>query len=272
MIEGINDWLNTMPEEFRQKIYTQNNLAIRWASSDHLNVQIELSRMAYRDGADFYHTLTGQCRTVCTTDFFVRFFEEHKDQSFMENFCLVGDDPACPETWRHGIGLSRIQFYSLYDLLDFKKFPRLYRYLNRKFNALQKICGVSRLAGILNGNKPYGGLSYWSINRSAMEQLLNHPIIKDKNYRNTFCAEELIPQTVLANVSANGTLPKNSLQNHTLRFLDWNKVHGESPGILDQTHFVRIRAPESPAFPFIFARKFDSSISKELILLLEKNP
>jgi hypothetical protein len=81
---------------------------------------------------------------------------------------------------------------------------------------------------------------------------------------NTFCAEEIVPQSVLCNSSL---MDDGLVLNFNLRYLNWNSKHGEVPAILDADDYQSILQGK-----YLFARKFDSRYSNELQLpLAEEN-
>jgi hypothetical protein len=76
MAKEMNAWLTEQisldPNYARIQLF--HDQVIRYASTDHLNVQICLIKQALRDGADYCHTLTGQCRLVVTPEKFYTLF------------------------------------------------------------------------------------------------------------------------------------------------------------------------------------------------------
>lgn len=242
-----------------ERIYLQANQTIRWASSDHFQVQMLLCGLAAQDGADYFHTMTGQCRLICTTERFEQFFQAYAGKSFME----LAKMPAAH--WSGNGGLDRVAYYQLYDLLDARRYGRVFDVLNRGLLKIQRALNFSRLYSYASiGNTFWGGLGYWSLHQSAMQYLLAHPSLQKRSYRHSLCAEEFVPQTILMNNPHIQAHPEQ-LINHTLRYVHWESSHGEVPGILDVTHLPILMRAQSQIYPTLFARKFDSVISKTLI-------
>jgi hypothetical protein len=245
-----------------ERIYLQANQTIRWASSDHFQVQMQLCGLAAQDGADYFHTMTGQCRLICTAERFTQFFEEHASKSFME----LAKMPAAH--WSGNGGLDRVAYYQLYDLLDARRYGRVFDVLNRALLKVQRTLSISRLDSYPSvGNTFWGGLGYWSLHQSAMQHLLAHPSLQERSYRHSLCAEEFVPQSILMNNPHFQAHPEQ-LINHTLRYVHWESSHGEVPGILDATHLPVLTHAQLQTYPALFARKFDSMISKTLIAQL----
>lgn len=244
------------------RIYLQANQTIRWASSDHFQVQMQLCELAAQDGADYFHTMTGQCRLICTAERFAQFFQAHAGKSFME----LAEMPAAH--WSGNGGLDRVAYYQLFDLLDARRYGRVFDVLNRGLLKVQRALGISRLDSYPSIGKTFwGGLGYWSLHHSAMERLLAHPALKERNYRHSLCAEEFVPHSILMNDAHTQKNPEQ-LINNTLRYVHWESSHGEVPGILDATHLPTLIQAQSSIYPALFARKFDSVISAALIAKL----
>ena len=260
MIDEINAWVeNKKDTQTRIHLITQNK--IHWGSSDHLIAQINLSKLAFHQGADYFHTITGQCRLICNHEYFTNFFDQHFGKSYIETF------PLPTPNWQGKGGLERVKVYQLHDVLDVKKYPTFFRRVNKHFTHLQRLFGINRLKSVLEGKNPYGGSSYWSIHKDAMSILLKDNIILNQNFKNTFCSEEIIPHTILKN----DTLIAKTLVNHNLRYIFWEMSNGEVPGILDETHLDLMNEKRKEAIPVLFGRKFDSLISKKLIDQLKKD-
>jgi hypothetical protein len=228
------------------------DLKINWGSYDHVQAYLDMCKQALNHNADYYHSMTGQCKVIVRPEEFCKFFAENK-YSYIEYFKL----PRKGWDGKHG-GLARMKYWQLYDLMDAKKYGKLFKRLNQYIVSIQKILGVSRLK---KNNDYFGGSGYWSLQTSAILKILEITNLSKNKWRHTFCPEEFLYQTILKNSAV-----KESLINNSLRYVYWGEKHNETPGILDEVNLEEIRKSK-----FIFARKFDSSISKKLILLLNLN-
>lgn len=232
--------------------------AIRYASTEHLTVQLRLIKLALIDGADYCHTLTGQCRLICSPKQFLEFFNQHAGQNFIEHFNL----PA--SHWSGDGGLDRIQYFQLYDVMDIKKWRSIFDICNRLIRYLQKLSKLDRRKFYPFGPSQFwGGLGYWSLYKDALHAIIDHPVLNSNIYRHSHCAEEFIPHTLLLNSTYGKTNHSKIISNH-LRFMDWEICHGESPGILDTQHLEKIYEGKNNDYPYLFARKFDSRFSMDL--------
>ncbi len=94
----------------------------------------------------------------------------------------------------------------------------------------------------------YGGNTYWSLTREAVQYVITHTQENPKflkRFNFTFCAEEMYFQTVLMNSSF-----KESINHDDLRYMDWTTGRGGNPAFLDETDFKSIINSEK-----LFARK-----------------
>ena len=270
MAQEMYDWVSEQAQSDPRyaQIQILNDQVIRYASTDHLKVQLDLIRRALLSGADYCHTLTGQCRLVVSPEQFTAFFNTHEGQNFIEHFSL----PA--KHWSGDGGLSRIQYFQLYDVMDIKRWRGIFDISNRTLLLCQRLLKIDRRKSYpINADQFWGGLGYWSLYKDALFEILNHPILKSNSthpiYKNSHCAEEFVLHTALIN-SAYGKTHKNKIISNHLRFMDWGIGHGESPAILDEKHLDQIEQGAKNEYPYLFARKFDSRFSKNLENHLQK--
>ena len=264
MAHEMHEWVSEQAQSDPRyaQIQVFNNQVIRYASTDHLKVQLQLIRQALHAGADYCHTLTGQCRLVVSPEQFTAFFNVHDGENFIEHFSL----PA--KHWSGDGGLSRVQYFQLYDVMDIKKWRGIFDISNRALLLCQRLLKIDRRKSYpVNADQFWGGLGYWSLHKNALSVILDHPILQSKStnpiYKNSHCAEEFVLHTALMN-SAYGKAHKNKIIANHLRFMDWEIGHGESPAILDEKHLDQIERGAKNEYPYLFARKFDSRYSENL--------
>lgn len=227
------------------------DLTINWGSYAHVQAYLDMCKQALNHDADYYHSMTGQCRVVVNPSKFNDFFKKTNGQSYLEYFNL----PKPGWDGKLG-GLGRIKFWQLYDFFDAKKYGKFFKRSNQYFVSIQKFFKVSRL---VKDTSYFGGSGYWSLYKDAAKCILDELTKSSKQWQHTFCPEECVYQTILLNSNL-----KNTIINNNLRYVVWNKKHNEIPGILDEYDYDAIRLCNA-----IFARKFDNVISKKLINLFE---
>ncbi len=243
LIESLEKLIN---ENLASRIFLKKDETIHWGGFNHLSAFMNLMSKAINDQCEYFHTMTGQCRLTKSPADFLEFFKINKTNSYIEYFKL-----PC-KSWAGSGGLKRVQYYQLYDALDAKKSPKLFRRLNKHFIHLQQFMRINRL----KNNIYYGGSTYFSLSREACLYLFQEFQSRKGEFKYTFCPEEIAPQTILLN--APEILTKNLFSNN-LRYILWEEKNGETPGILDDDDLNRIKEGN-----YFFARKFDSVTSKNL--------
>jgi hypothetical protein len=248
LIEKVKIFIKSKNES---RIYLQFNKKIHWGGFEHLNMFMEMLSIAIRDECEYFHTLTGQCRLTQPTQDFEDFFEKNKELSFLEHFKLP------TKSWPGNGGLNRIRFFQLYDLLDAKKPGKFFKRINKHFIHLQKLFFINRL----KNNIYFGGSGYFSISKEAGNHLLTQFLVQRNQYKNTFCPEEIAPQSILLNSPPH--ISRN-IVNDNLRYVLWESKNGEIPGILDELDLETVQVKK-----YFFARKFDSIKSQALVRAIE---
>ena len=219
---------------------------VHWGGKNHLRAILHLSEEAIKiNKIERFHLISGHDYPIKSQDQFKVFFSKHQNINYISHFEL----PI--KQWPAG-GLERYEYYNFYDLLDAKK----YRNIIFKLITIQKKLRIKRSFNRI-GLKFYGGDSWWSLNREALEFVVNYTKKSPKFFkrmRHTFCSEEIYFQTVLMNSKLASTL-----QNDSLRYIDWSSRNGNFPANLDISDFVAIK--NSTKF---FARKFEFPVSMNL--------
>ena len=257
-IDGRSQFLITEFEKHLKKLNSQRvNLQtqkVRWGSYEHFDVYMQMSQKALANSCDYFHTITGQCRIVKSIAYFESFFQKNNHLNYIQHFKL-------PDEHWNGKGeprLDRVKYYQLHDILDARRLGFTFVFLNTIFKYAQKLIGINRL----KDRTYWGGIVYFSINRNAMQYLVDHWKLIKNEFKFVFCCEETVPQTILLN---SPTELRQTMINFDLRYMLWETQHNENPGILDERNFACLRKEE-----YLFARKFDSRYSSKLEDLLKR--
>lgn len=230
-------------------VHIYRKYAVEWGDYKHLLAIVMLMQEAYRhDELEYFHLITGSDYPIMPLDKFKAYCEEHRCDNFLEHFHLPHPD------WGAEGGLNRIQYWWLR--------PNTHRstgsQLTRKLVNLQRRLGLKRSFNYLNG-KLYGGGTYWSLSRKAIEAALDyinaHPSYL-RRFRMTSIGEEICLPTLLANSG----LP---LINNYMRYIDWGP-DGANPQVLSEKNYDKIVASG-----VLFARKMESGVSDKLIEQLD---
>lgn len=233
----------------------ENSICVNWGGFSHLEAILELIKECYSiPEISYFHCLSGQCYPIKSIEEICSFFEINNNSEYIEYYKM-------PTNKLFDGGMSRVHYYRPNDLLNEKG-----SFWERKIYTL--IVKSQRLFSIVipySKKFPplYWGSTWWSLSRNSIAYILNY-IGKNrsflKRFQHTFCAEEMFFQTILLNSKF-----KNRIVNSNLRHIDWEYKNGNSPAILDESDFKAIVKSKH-----LFARKFDSEISSNLILKLEE--
>ena len=237
-------WINN-----RNNVHLYRKYAVEWGDFRHLKAIILLMREAYKySELEFFNLITGSDYPIPSLVQFKAFVEEHKQNNYLEHFPLPHAD------WGAEGGLNRILYWWLR--------PNITRssgaWITRKLVNIQRRLGIKRHFNFFNGNL-YGGGTYWSLSRKAVEAALDyinaHPSYL-RRFRMTSIGEEVCLPTLLANSG----LP---LINNYLRYIDWGP-DGANPQVLTEKDYNKIVSSGA-----LFARKLESGISDKLIEQLD---
>nr|WP_245196512.1 beta-1,6-N-acetylglucosaminyltransferase [Sphingomonas jejuensis] len=221
---------------------------IVWGGYTHLLAITDLMRRALRDPAvDYVHTLSGQDYPI-------------KDRSYFDQVCdgraFISWEPLAetPEEVRDRFD----QYKLLYPVEWWRSIPGP---IERPLRRLQRIFGIRR-KGTRDFNRSaiFKGLVWLSlpadVARHAVESPAAHRLLRDLRF--SYLPEEFFFQTMIANSPFSDRVAHDDL-----RYMDWGPRDGVRPAVLDARDEDALA--RSPA---LFARKFDSRRSAELLQAL----
>lgn len=223
-------------------VFVSRGYSVNWGGVNHLKAILSLADIALKDPENsFFHLITAE-------DFPVKSIKDFKSLDQNKNYLEFFELPT--PFWSDNGGMDRLDYYNFFDILDAKK--KMQHIIIGKFVLIQKKIQLKRSypEDFLN-LKLYGGSTYWSLNRNALDYIIqfdaNKRILKRFDY--TFCAEEIYIQTVLLNSPY-----IDSIVNDNLRFIDWQSGRRSYPAFLDETDFDSLISSNK-----LFARKIDDS-------------
>ncbi|MBK7182603.1 MAG: hypothetical protein IPH89_06540 [Bacteroidetes bacterium] len=156
--------------------------------------------------------------------------------------------------------MNRIQLFHLNDYCNIR--DDFWKTFNGRFLKVQRMLGLKRKLPTVF-EKYYGGSTWWSITRNAVDYLLRFVETNKKvfsRFKHTHCSEELFFQTVLMNSPF-----KSNIVQDDLRYVDWEFRNGSVPANLDETDLEKLVNS-----PKLFARKMEYPISNSLIVRLKE--
>ena len=225
------------------KIYWVNRMSISWGDYSLAQAEIELLSEAVKKRYSFYHMLSGVDLPLYKAEEIYHFFEKNIDKEFVE---IVNEPIKNFE--------DRYKYY--YFLQKYSK-NKLFSLLNKAIVKAQKLIHFSRE----NKKCTYAkGSNWFSISNHLAIYLVENELQIRKMFKYGFCVDEMFVQTLLINADK-----KFNHVNDNCRFTIWDDEHVSSPKVL--TSFDYDKIVRSGA---MFARKFDTKQSAELIKLLFK--
>ena len=235
--------------EFPQVKGVSRKYRVNWGGRNHLKSILFLCELALRNPKNqYFHLISGHDFPIKKKSYFIDFFKDNSTQ-YLNHF----DFPS--QSWKGNGGLDRIYYYNFYDLLDAKKSKE--KQLLLWLLKWQKKIGYKRKE-LFKLPKLHAGETWWSLNRDCVEYVVDYTKEQKgllKRLKHIFCSEEFYFQTVIMNSKF-----ADNVQNNNLRFIDWDHRNGNSPAVLDDSDFKRIKSCDA-----FFARKFDFPISNKFL-------
>lgn len=250
-------------ENIRNVIYLEGDerKEVNWGGFSQIDCTLQLlykvNTPPIRDVINYVHSISGQDYRCVSNEYFDKYFEEHKGESFM-----MYDSPSEHAEWSkpHGKYEYRYMAWHLHD----QHIPNWSKIIIRK--------AVSAIEHIHYLRKPianvHAGWSWFSWHRNVVEFVLqyleNHPDYL-KRFHNTSCCDEIIFHTILFPYLKELRInPYNCL-----RYVDWHPTRpydGHLPLTLNQQDFYDIVKSKS-----LFCRKVDENVSYKLMNMIDES-
>ena len=188
-------------------------------------------------GIEYINLLSGADYPLMKAEKIHEFFDEHRDQNFMEYLSVT-------EEWKEAI--PRLTEYHLTNY-DFPGKYAAQKWLNR----------LTSKRKMPNNLIPVGRSQWFSINADAARFILTYlnenPNVV-KFFKLTWAPDEILFQTILYNSEF-----KRNLINDNLRYIDWSAGKA-SPEILTMSDLTKLRTSKA-----LFARKFSMTKHPEIM-------
>jgi hypothetical protein len=212
--------------------------ACHWGGFGHVEASLKGIARLVDDGDTFDYAvlLTGQDYPLCSPAAIERFLDGAAGASFIRNFPLPQPD------WDGRGGLDRLESWHL----------TRYRRFHLRLPLRRRIPG---------GLAPFGGSPYWCLSRGAIEWI--HEFVHRRPdyvrfFKHVYIPDELFFQTILLN-----SPHRDELVDANLRYIDWST--DPAPAILTVEHFDQLIHSG-----MLFARKFDETVDREILDLLDE--
>lgn len=238
---------------YQQVKFVSRAYNVNWGGTSILDCELFLLRTALtQSDADYFHLISGQDYPLVSLSRFVKFFEQHAGEEFIQYTHLPNPK------WEDNT-FRRLQYFYPYDYAKGKEHPR--QWVMEQVR-LQYAKGLKRPIPD-EFDHLYGSSQWFSITRKAVITLLKYtnqfPSFYNKLWM-TFAPEECYVSTVLVNI-----LGAKNVNPWNCRFIRWKYENGNSPANLDNKHFYLLFEHE-----YLFARKMEYPCSEKLIERIDK--
>lgn len=245
-VDAKADYDEEQLSTLREFAFVSAQHRIYWGSYSHLSAILELLTAAIADERiDYVHLISGQ-------DFPVKAILSlvDKDKIYM----LVEPVAATDLMVR-----DRLYYRKIFHRIEGKRW--LYKPLNRLMLVVQKLTKLKRYRSEVYGDV-YKGVVWMSLPSQVARYIMEDE--KSLRYREElrsfYLPEEFFFQTVIMHSPF-----RDQVVADNRRYTVWQWKHGTMPAILDDEDLAGIDASDA-----LFARKIDSSVSLELVEILER--
>lgn len=240
----IDKKVQTLPVITTQKsgLFMTERVNVMWGGYSQIRCEMTLFRAAAEGHYQYYHLISGMDLPLKTQDDIHQFFLENNGKEFMELLPVSGDN--------HKLR-SRTQYYHLLaDIAGSGQDLRGkgLRTLNRTLVSLQKALHIRRKDIVAL----YKGANWVSITDGMVHYLLSQEEILHKQFRMSFCADEMFLQSIAMASPLHG-----NITGETMRAIDWERGRPYT-----------YRAEDVPALlasAGLWGRKFDRRADPEAI-------
>lgn len=182
---------------------------IAWGGESQIKCELSLLECATKSYHDYYHLISGVDLPIKSHEQIMIFFEKNYGKEFIEFDNRYEDERT----------EYRVRYYHLLqDMIGKPKdsMGKLLYVLERIIVKLQKIIGVNRIRKL--DKRFYKGTNWFSITHQLALYVLNDSENIMKDYKYTYCADEVFLHTIVKNSMFN-----SNIINDCLRYIDWDR-------------------------------------------------
>ncbi|WP_299254849.1 beta-1,6-N-acetylglucosaminyltransferase [uncultured Cytophaga sp.] len=236
----------------------ENYVQTKWSHVNNIRALMKTFTHLYQQNCEWFITLSANCYPIKSTKQITDFLEASQFDAYIECNNIHSDHFDFYKYFRQAFNTAY-----LFSIPFFRKNGTFYCKPIRKKRDPNKI--------VFNDNLiPYHGSDWFIINRKTMAYILSNKELIDtivsflddvnKGADLNVCPPEVVFQTLIGN---NETLKVNK---NTYRYIDWTDSINWHPNILVLKDFDAIQQSEA-----LFARKFDATLSMDLIHKINKS-
>ena len=246
--EPSQDIKNRLSQSTRfSAVHFVDNVWVRWGDYGIVQAELNLLGAAVLHGYNYYHLLSGMDLPLKTQDEIHAFFGQHDGYEFVSF-----SSPKWHEKFK-----ERYEYYLPFYIGN-KETGNFWGYkFNKILRILQQLVGINRIR-----NRSFGGGSQWfSITHDFARYVVDHAGLVYKWYKMTFIPDESFLQSLVIEAGIKEKLFKpesGSGFNANMRLTDWDRG---DPYTYRSEDFSSLKASR-----LLFARKFDETVDREIIL------
>lgn len=214
-----------------------------WGGFGHVQATMEgIKEIIKRNiQCDYVILLTGQDYPIKTNRQIQDFLDANRGRLFLDHFALPTAE------WENG-GLQRVQLWH-------------FRWHNHHYAFPRNPTGILRRR-FPRGFRIFGGSSYWCLTKECIEYI-DRFLNRNPGFVNFFqyvdVPDEIFFQTIVMNSPY-----AQCVVNDDMRYIDWKDLQAGSPAVLGREDLGKLAAS-----PKLFARKFDVSVDREILDLID---
>lgn len=232
----------------KSKVFHTRRSSVSWGDYSMINAEYLLLKEATSRGCyNYYHLLSGQDLPIKTQKEIRNFFEKHVGKEFISFDC---------NTFQFQ---ERVCYY--YPLQKVSGRGHMQKITNLLLY-IQKKAKIKRNKNI----KFQKGSQWFSITDDLARYVINQEKWIKKVFKYSFCADEIFLQTIVYNSDFINSLYYKNFDDSNegnMRYIDW--IRG-NPYVFKSGDIDEIKQSN-----LLFARKFDSQLSEEIIQEIYKN-
>lgn len=242
------DYYNRLVNKSNLKFTRRFN--IRWGGYNLVKVELELLNIASENNYVYYHIISGVDLPLINQRDIHKFLDKNRGKEF------ISIERISKDSWRDVEIRNRIRLYHFFDNWIDLRNRNIFTYILKNINSYlltaQVKLGVNRYPYDI-----YYGSNWCSITNECVKYILDNKNYIEKTYKYSHAADELFIQNIIAK---NKRLMKNIYKDDiesNIRFIDWDRG---SPYVFKYENFTELIGSK-----YLFARKFDINIDKEIV-------
>jgi hypothetical protein len=235
----------------KSNVFFVERIRCNWGGFSLVQAELNLLKESTKKNYRYYHLLSGQDLSIKSQKEIYTFFEKNYGKQFID---------FQEEEFNFN---RRIRYYYFFqDLLGRKVKSTIFKIIRKVSIRMQNLIGINRN----NGTIFQKGAQWFSVTNVFAKYVISKEKEIKKLFKNTYCPDELVIQTLFINSEFKENLYSNEYNNQEKtikRYIDWNRG---KPYTWKKDDFEELINSEA-----LFARKFDENTDKEIIAKIKQH-